>query len=285
MRERGGVPRPIAADEYRWLELERHAEIYLGRYRGRSCFVVAARTCAARVCDGWIRAWLGRVEPSLFYLAGRAQQIAEWHRDHQFCGRCGTEMESRGRPGQGVRRVRAAVLSAPRAEHDRARPPRRGHAARAQRAWPQGMYSTLAGFVEPGESVEQTMHREVFEEVGMRVKNLRYLGSQPWPFPHSLMLGFHADYAVRRHPLPGRRDRRRAVVSLFEDADGAARDRDLAVADRRLRRRTGRSTRERARAARKVRARDASAKTAQSFGVGGRLTLSNIAINLNVIIR
>ena len=61
--------------------------------------------------------------------------------------------------------------------------------------WPNGMYSTLAGFVEPGESIEQTVHREVFEEVGLRVTNVRYRGSQSWPFPNSLMLGFHADYA------------------------------------------------------------------------------------------
>jgi NAD+ diphosphatase len=60
--------------------------------------------------------------------------------------------------------------------------------------WPTGMYSTLAGFVEPGESIEQTVHREVFEEVGLRVENPRYLGSQSWPFPNSLMLGFHAQY-------------------------------------------------------------------------------------------
>ena len=56
------------------------------------------------------------------------------------------------------------------------------------------MYSTLAGFVEPGESIEQTVHREVFEEVGLRVAAPRYLGSQSWPFPNSLMLGFHAEY-------------------------------------------------------------------------------------------
>ena len=60
--------------------------------------------------------------------------------------------------------------------------------------WPQGMYSTLAGFVEPGESIEQTVHREVLEEVGLRVRDLRYFGSQSWPFPNSLMLGFHAEY-------------------------------------------------------------------------------------------
>jgi NAD+ diphosphatase len=57
------------------------------------------------------------------------------------------------------------------------------------------MYSTLAGFVEPGESIEQTVHREVFEEVGLKVQNLKYFGSQSWPFPNSLMLGFHAEYA------------------------------------------------------------------------------------------
>ena len=61
--------------------------------------------------------------------------------------------------------------------------------------WPTGMYSTLAGFVEVGESIEQTVHREVQEEVGIQVDNLRYLGSQSWPFPNSLMLGFHAEYA------------------------------------------------------------------------------------------
>ena len=61
--------------------------------------------------------------------------------------------------------------------------------------WPAKMYSTLAGFVEPGESIEQTVHREVFEEVGLKVKSLRYFGSQSWPFPNSLMLGFHAEYA------------------------------------------------------------------------------------------
>ena len=56
------------------------------------------------------------------------------------------------------------------------------------------MYSTLAGFVESGETLENAVHREVFEEVGVKVKNLRYFGSQPWPFPHSLMCGFLADY-------------------------------------------------------------------------------------------
>lgn len=65
--------------------------------------------------------------------------------------------------------------------------------ARNQR-FPKGMYSTLAGFVEPGESIEETLVREVKEEVGVNVHRLRYQGSQSWPFPNSLMLGFHAEY-------------------------------------------------------------------------------------------
>jgi len=60
---------------------------------------------------------------------------------------------------------------------------------------PEGSYSTLAGFIEPGETAEHAVHREVMEAVGVEITNLRYLWSQPWPFPHQLMLGFHADYA------------------------------------------------------------------------------------------
>jgi NAD+ diphosphatase len=61
--------------------------------------------------------------------------------------------------------------------------------------FPPGMYSVLAGFVDPGETLEQTMHREVMEEVGLKIKNLQYFTSQSWPFPHSLMIAFSADYA------------------------------------------------------------------------------------------
>jgi NAD+ diphosphatase len=61
--------------------------------------------------------------------------------------------------------------------------------------FPKGLYSVLAGFVEPGESIEETVAREVREEVGIEVRNVRYFGSQPWPFPNSLMIGFTADYA------------------------------------------------------------------------------------------
>ncbi|MCL4120187.1 UNVERIFIED_CONTAM: hypothetical protein GTU68_040931 [Idotea baltica] len=60
--------------------------------------------------------------------------------------------------------------------------------------FPKNLYSTLAGFVEPGETVEQCVHREIYEEVGINVHNVTYLASQNWPYPHSLMLGFHVEY-------------------------------------------------------------------------------------------
>jgi NAD+ diphosphatase len=71
-------------------------------------------------------------------------------------------------------------------------------------AWPEGMYSCLAGFVEPGETLEAAVRREVFEEAGLRVGRVRYLASQPWPFPNSLMIGCHGlalDCDIRRDPV------------------------------------------------------------------------------------
>jgi NAD+ diphosphatase len=194
--EHGG-PRPLLADEIRWLEIERHAEIYLGRYQGRSCFAVAA---SGRAQPGYaltgLRSWLGRVAAPVFYLAGRAQQVVEWDRDHRFCGRCATPMEDHA-VDRAKQCPECGLISYPRLSPSIIVLVRRGDEMLLARnaRWPQGIYSTLAGFVEPGESIEQTVHREVFEEVGLRVKHLRYLGSQSWPFPNSLMLGFHADYA------------------------------------------------------------------------------------------
>ena len=192
-----GTPRPILADEMRWLDLERHSEIFLGRYQGRSCFAVSA---SGRPQQGYallgLRAWLGRVPSPLFYLAGRAQQLSDWDRDHRFCGRCGTPMQNH--PVDRAKQCpQCNLINYPRLSPSIIVLVRNGEDMLLARNanWPRGMYSTLAGFVEPGESIEQTVHREVLEEVGLKVKNVRYLGSQSWPFPNSLMLGFHADYA------------------------------------------------------------------------------------------
>jgi len=89
-----GVPRPIAADEFRWLDLDVRSRHYLGRFRGRSCFAVDAQ---GQLPEGYalagMRDWLGRAEPAVFYLVGRAQQVIEWHNTHRFCGRCGSAMQ------------------------------------------------------------------------------------------------------------------------------------------------------------------------------------------------
>jgi NAD+ diphosphatase len=127
-----------------------------------------------------------------------AQGIIHWHRRHRFCGVCGSATESR----EGGH-VRVCVKATCGAEHFPRTDPavimlvsRHDHEAcllARQARWPRGMYSTLAGFVEPGESLEEAVAREVWEEAGVSVTNIRYRGSQPWPFPSSIMLGFHAD--------------------------------------------------------------------------------------------
>jgi len=192
-----GIPRPVTGDELRWLDIEVISEHYLGRFRGRCIYAVEA---SGAVPEGYsaagLRDWLGRVEPSVFYLAGRAQQVIDWHRSHRFCGRCGAENEDH--PNDRAKTCPSCkLISYPRLSPSIIVLVTRGEemllARNAQ--WPTKMYSTLAGFVEPGESIEQTVHREVLEEVGLRVSDLKYLGSQSWPFPNSLMLGFHAEYA------------------------------------------------------------------------------------------
>jgi NAD+ diphosphatase len=192
-----GVPRPVTGNELRWLDVEVQSEHYLGRFRGRCIYAVeASGTLPEGYSAAGLRDWLGRVEAPVFYLAGRAQQVIDWHRSHRFCGRCGAENEDHARD-RAKSCPSCKLISYPRLSPSIIVLITRGDemllARNAQ--WPTNMYSTLAGFVEPGESIEQTVHREVLEEVGLRVCNLNYLGSQSWPFPNSLMLGFHAEYA------------------------------------------------------------------------------------------
>jgi NAD+ diphosphatase len=129
-------------------------------------------------------------------LGGRAVQIIEWGRHHRFCGRCGRPTE----PVDNDRSMRCPscnILSYPRLSPAVIMLVHRGDdeilLARG-RQFRVPMYTTLAGFVEPGESVEEAVRREIEEEVGLQVGDVHYQGSQPWPFPNSLMLGFYAEY-------------------------------------------------------------------------------------------
>ena len=138
----------------------------------------------------------GRVDDVRWTLAGRAVQLVEWDRTTRYCGRCATPTEPAA--GERARRCPACgLLAFPRLapavitliERD-------GEALLARgRSFPVPMYSCVAGFVEPGETLEDAVRREVGEEVGVELGEVRYVSSQPWPFPHSLMVGFEATWA------------------------------------------------------------------------------------------
>jgi len=142
-----------------------------------------------------LRELAGSVPARLFSAGGTALQKVEWLRNHGFCSRCGGPTERHERHEalactecghMHFARLSPAVIML--VERGREMLLGRSH------GWPEGVYSTLAGFVDPGETLEEAVHREVREEVGITVRDLKYFGSQPWPFPHSLMVGFVAQY-------------------------------------------------------------------------------------------
>jgi NAD+ diphosphatase len=171
------------------------APLYLGILDGRHCWSVdAGDDHAGDFVD--LRALYGRVDEVTWTIAGRAVQLVAWDRTHRYCGRCGTPTEE----SQGERAKRCPVcglLAFPRlAPAVIVLVTRDDELLLARNAnFPVAMYSTIAGFVEPGETLEEAVRREVKEEVGVEVGDVRYFASQPWPFPHSLMLGFTATWA------------------------------------------------------------------------------------------
>ncbi len=130
-------------------------------------------------------------------LVGKARQLLGWKKSHQFCGECGAQTYTAMNEYRCVcnneicnrefyPRISPVVIIAVE-RNDEILLARSPH-------FPENIYSALAGFVEPGESVEECAHREVFEETGIKICNLRYFKSQSWPFPNELILGFQADY-------------------------------------------------------------------------------------------
>jgi NAD+ diphosphatase len=172
---------------------------YLGRLDGVDCVAMRVEGSASEPA-GWqwrgLRALFLAVPDSLLALAGRAFQVVEWDRSHQFCGRCGERL--RDRAGERAKECPACRhVVYPRVSPAMMVLVTRGKQlllARANR-FPKAMYSALAGFVEAGESIEDCIHREVREEVGVEVDRLQYVASQSWPFPHSLMIAYTAEYA------------------------------------------------------------------------------------------
>ena len=137
-----------------------------------------------------LRRIMSALSPDDAELAATARALTEWHRSHGFCPRCGHATESGG-AGWHRRCGSCKAMNFPRTDPVVIMLVTRGNRLLLGRSpgWPEGMYSTLAGFIEPGETMEAAVRREVHEETGVICGPVRYIASQPWPFPASLMLG------------------------------------------------------------------------------------------------
>lgn len=172
--------------------------LYLGTFAGLPCYAaeVSAETPEPPgLAFRPLRSLYEVLEEDLFHLAGKALQLLAWEGTHRFCGRCGTETarsvteRSRICPQCGLvsyPQLAPAVITAILRDKQILL----AHAPHFQ----NNMYGLIAGFVEPGETLEDCVQREIMEEVGLKVKNITYFGSQQWPFPNSLMVGFLAEY-------------------------------------------------------------------------------------------
>jgi NAD+ diphosphatase len=193
--ENGQLPQVEAIDEN---GIEAVRRQYLGCLDGSHCYSLELEPNVATP-KGMdfrdLRMLFGSLSAGCHAVAGRAVQIVEWDKTHQFCGACGQKTvladldRSRSCPDCNIPmypRLSPAMIVAVE----------RGNEVLLGRSphFPPGIFSCLAGFVEPGESAEEAVIREVYEETRIVCKNVRYFSSQAWPFPNSLMLGFTAEY-------------------------------------------------------------------------------------------
>ena len=165
----------------------------IGEWNGQTAWLICHEMKTAMSS---IRSLLDHTEQSLFYMAGRAVQLSEFYRSHKYCGYCGHEMHisttewccmchncnERYYP-----QISPSIIVAIRNKNNIL-------LAKHVRHNQDNLYTVLAGFTEIGETMEMAVKREVFEEAKITIKNIRYVGSQPWPFPNSLMMAYLADY-------------------------------------------------------------------------------------------
>lgn len=199
----GGDPLHAVLLKRRQIEnfVDEHNLIFLGLFRGKAAFAVAIDANVdppyAELGEFQDLRYLGEVlPPDEANLAAHARALVLWHASQLFCGVCG----SSARPITGGNSRVCLNTECGREIFPRVDPAIIVLVAHGDRCllgrsakWPEGLYSTIAGFVEPGESPEDAVRREVYEETNVKVAALRYHSSQPWPFPSSLMLGFFAD--------------------------------------------------------------------------------------------
>lgn len=189
------------------LSFDHEELIFLGHYQSKPIFTIDYSPLELEDID-WmqpqyrfeeVRKLITAIDKEEASLLAYARGMLTWHRNHLFCGACGnpTVSQSNGHERKCISdtcgkvaypRVDPAVIVLIEKDFNGIQKCLLGRSKR----YPEGMYSTLAGFVEPGESLEMTVKREMMEEVGLEVTDIRYQASQPWPFPTSLMLGFFA---------------------------------------------------------------------------------------------
>lgn len=180
------------------LGLEPVAEIFVGRFRGEYCHAagVAQGAPAPPGFEWQPQRWaLSKLDMETYTTAGAARQLLAWELNNRFCGACGAPMRSRRRERSKICPA-CSLVRYPRVSPAVIVQVTKGGRILLGRSprFPGGMYSVLAGFVEPGENLEETVAREVREEAGIEVQNIRYFGSQPWALPDSLMVGFTAEH-------------------------------------------------------------------------------------------
>ncbi len=172
--------------------------LYLGSYRGHPCFAAEGKLSGNNpggTAFQEVRSLYSVLEHDFYAIGLTALHLIEWDKAHQFCGMCGgklklrNDMRAKECPACGrieFPRISPAIIVLVEREDTLllARSPR----------FRDQFYSVLAGFVDPGESLEEAVRREIREEVGINVRDITYFGSQPWPFPDSLMIGFTAQY-------------------------------------------------------------------------------------------
>lgn len=172
--------------------------LLVGQWQGRPCYAAEVDRLPESVAGELVpvRSVYGLAGAEAFALAGRASQLMDWRKNHRYCGRCATPTTMKTTEFA-MACPNCGLLAYPRISPAVMVLIGRGDELLLARSphFKPGIFSALAGFVEAGETLEQCAVREVREEVGIEISNLRYFRSQPWPFPDSLMLAFFADYA------------------------------------------------------------------------------------------
>lgn len=172
-------------------------KIYVGRLDGITCYAVEALNDCCDMPDMaflGLRKLFGLIGDGYYQAAARAVQLLHWDHTHRYCGQCGAQTETKTDEHAKYCPV-CGLVSYPRISPAVICAITRGDRILMARRTSMNYYSVIAGFVEPGETLEQCLRREIREEVGVEIKNIRYFGSQSWPFPHSLMIAFTAEYA------------------------------------------------------------------------------------------